>query len=562
MIAFIMMGYYNGYVSKKELYFLWRKNYSFLSIPQANFLIRYYVRNHILTPLPFLKSSYIFNEQIAKEYRKTLIGNLFYQNKSCMMAKCMFLSCNENSPQKWIFFLLCSSDFCRTFSQKKRLKYFENVLSSYHLQYIIDLIETEISILPDKAEIFRPELGIIYIYNGEWKKAKQTIQPYLQSHDENQDIWCLQLKIIETEHEGYDESYFAILKYMESNCTDSVILFQVKYWLEHISMEHGMFNLYNWNEIVCELMSSNELKQLLEDEHFSTRVVSDYERSYFLKGNIDYSQYNSIVSKYVQINNKRNRTDEPLEYLLSYAYYIHYDVLYQLGIWGYIKYGEINPNIIPNPELTDNNTTMNDLICTAIEKYDFCIRKYQSEGKKKYRTLKVRRSELTLCTNTNNYIEVLNQYDHFEKYANKNGIKLFEGYSNTQKGKAFGLYANYMLIKNDYDRFIEYLTKAEDCLLHACEIYEKWGNTYGIFRASFLLVLIHMIQDKDYSKYKHMNSHEYIIKYNKLLFELNETYNSKKQFLREYNVIEYLRQNILRMDIPLRVLKFYPIILQ
>ncbi len=562
MMVFIILGNYNGYVSKRELHFMWKKEYSFLSIPQADLLIRYYVRNHILTPFPFLKSSYIFNEQLAKEYRKRLIGNLYYLQKSYIMAEIMFVSCDDNLPQKWILFLFCSPDFCINFSQKKRRKYFENVLSSYHLQYILDLMETEISFLPDKKEIFRPELGIIYIYNGEWEKAKQTLNPYLKICDEYKDIWYLQLKIIETEHEGYDESYLAMLTYMKSNCTDPVILFQVKYWLEHISMEHGNFNLYKWDEIVCEIISSAELKQLLEDEHFSTRIVSDYERSYFLKGNINYFQYNKIISKYLEISSKSNRNDEPLEYLLSYAYYIQYDVLYQLGIWGYIKYGEINPDIIPSPDFTDSNTTMNDLLYTAIEKYDYCIQKYQSEGKKKYRTLRVRKSELTLCTDANNYIEVLNQYEHFEKYAIRNGIKLFEGYCNTQKGKAFGLYANYMLLKYDYDKFEEYLINAEKCLLHAQEIYEKWGNNYGVFRASLLLILIHMIQDKDYTKIKHMNTFEYRKKYTDLLIKLNKKYNSEQQFIRENNVIEYIQQNILSMDITLKVLKFYPIILQ
>lgn len=562
MMAFIMMGNYNGYVTKKELHFFWIKNYTFLSIPQADFLIRYYVHNHILTPFPFLKSAYIFNEQIAKEYRKRLIGNLYYQQKSNIMAESIFLSCKESLPQKWIFFLFCSPDYCRTFSEKKRIKYFENALSSYHLQYILDLIEAEISVLPDKKEIFQPELGIIYIYNGEWEKARQILEPYLRSYDKNKDIWYLQLKIIETQHESYDKTYLSILTYMEINCSDPIILFQVKYWREHISMEQGIFNLNNWNQMVCKMMSSSELKRLLEDEHFSTRIVSDYERSYFLKGNIDYSQYSAIISNYVEINKKNNKDEEPLEYILSHAYYIQYDVLYQLGIWGYIKYGEIDPNIIPNPEFTDNNTTMNALLYAAIEKYDFCIRKYQSEGKKKYHTLKVRKSELTLCIDTDNYIEILNQYECFKKYANTNGIKLFEGYCETQKGKAFGLYANYMLSKNDTNRFEEYLTKAEECLLQAQKVYKKWGNVYGVFRASLLLVLIHMIQDKDYTKPEHMNLYEYQKKYKNLLSKLNKTYNSNQQFVREYNIIEYIQQNISRMDITLKVLKFYPVILQ
>lgn len=71
-----------------------------------------------------------------------------------------------------------------------------------------------------------------------------------------------------------------------------------------------------------------------------------------------------------------------------------------------------------------------------------------------------------------------------------------------------------------------------------------------------------MIQERDFTRPKHMNSFEYQKKYSNLLFELNETYNSKQQYMREYNVIEYVQKNILSVDIPLRVLRFYPIILQ
>lgn len=76
---------------------------------------------------------------------------------------------------------------------------------------------------------------------------------------------------------------------------------------------------------------------------------------------------------------------------------------------------------------------MNILLKEAMDKYDFCIRKYQSEGKKKYRTLEVRRAELSLCTDSNHYIEILNQYEKFEHYAAINDITVFEGYCNTQK---------------------------------------------------------------------------------------------------------------------------------
>ena len=258
----------------------------------------------------------------------------------------------------------------------------------------------------------------------------------------------------------------------------------------------------------------------------------------------------------------RGQNIEPVECILSRAYYIQYDILYQLGIWGYTKHGDIAPDIIRKPLLADDNDTMTNLLNEALDKYDYCIRKYQSEGKKKYRTLEVRRAELTLCMQSNHYIEILNQYEKFEQYANSNDIAVFEGYCNTQKGKAFALYADYMLRCNDLGRFDEYLKEAETYLQKAQQIYAKWGNTYGTFRAELLTILIHMMQNRECTELILINPDIYRNRYRSQLLKLNEKYNSKQQFSREHDIIEYLQHNISRMDIPLRILRFYPIILQ
>lgn len=561
MVA-IFIGFYNGYVTKKELHLLWKENYSVFSLPQENLLINYYIRNRVLAPFPFVHSAYIFNEQLAREYRRRLIHNDYYLEKSNIIAESMFLRCEEDMPQKWLLFLLCSSQYCKDFPQCMRIRYFENTLSAFHLQYILDLVETEISILPKKKTIFRQELGIIYIYNGEWVKAKQILYPYVEEHNINKDIWHIQLRIIEAEHGGNDEKYLEMLTCMEIECTDPVILFQIKYWREHIRMEHGNFSLGTWVRLVNKITSDNELKKLREDKHFFTRVISDYERTYFLKGNIKYSRYRNIVSQYMRLSDMRGQNIEPVECILSRAYYIQYDILYQLGIWGYTKHGDIAPDIIRKPLLADDNDTMNNLLNEALDKYDYCIRKYQSEGKKKYRTLEVRRAELTLCMQSNHYIEILNQYEKFEQYANSNDIAVFEGYCNTQKGKAFALYADYMLRCNDLGRFDEYLKEAETYLQKAQQIYAKWGNTYGIFRAELLTILIHMMQNRECTELILINPDIYRNRYRSQLLKLNEKYNSKQQFSREHDIIEYLQHNISRMDIPLRILRFYPIILQ
>ena len=139
---------------------------------------------------------------------------------------------------------------------------------------------------------------------------------------------------------------------------------------------------------------------------------------------------------------------------------------------------------------------------------------------------------------------------------------MFEGYCYTQKGKAFALYADYMLRNNDIGRYEEYLEKAEKYLINAQEIYTKWGNTYGVFRAELLTTLIHMMQSRSVTESGHLSSDAYRDKYFNQLIKLTKKYNSGQQFSRENDVIEYLQHNILQMDIPIRVLKFYPIILQ
>lgn len=410
--------------------------------------------------------------------------------------------------------------------------------------------------IPDKKKIFRQELGIIYIYNGQWAKAKKILYPYIKNHDINKDIWHIQLKIIEAEHGGDDKKYLEMLDCMEHECTNSVILFQIKYWREHICMEHGEFMLDTWKKLTEEARLNPTLEELQKNNHLLTRIISDYERTYFLKGIISYSQYKNIISQYTLFNN------QSLEVILSRAYYIQYDIIFQLGIWGYAKYDEIDPEIIQIPDFSGDSNTMNVLIDEALDRYNYCIQKYQSEGKKKYRTLEVRKAELILCTDSNNYIEILNQYEKFEHYAKENDITVFKGYCNTQKGKAFALYADYMLRHNDMDGFEEYLSKAKEYLKKAQNIYTEWGNSYGAFRAELLIIIVDMIQHKKNPKTSCFSVDIYENTYRNMFLKLGEKYNSQKQYIREYNLIQYLQKRISQMDLPLRILKFYPIILQ
>ena len=156
----------------------------------------------------------------------------------------------------------------------------------------------------------------------------------------------------------------------------------------------------------------------------------------------------------------------------------------------------------------------------------------------------------------------MNQYEKFEHYAKENDITVFKGYCNTQKGKAFALYADYMFRHNDMERFEEYLSKAKEYLKEAQSIYTEWGNNYGAFRAELLIIIVDMIQRKENPKTSCFSVDIYENTYRSMFLKLGEKYNSQKQYIREYNLIQYLQKNISKIDLPLRILKFYPIILQ
>lgn len=551
LASIIFICYYYGYITKNVIAVIWKKEYKFLF--ELRLILNYYVHNQILTPFPFIHNAYIFNEQLAREYKKILVENTYFLTIIYSIAEYMFSNCDV-LEMKWLYFVSCSPEFCIQYAQEERIHLFERALNSFHLQYILDIVENETFIIPKKADIFRQELGIIYIYNGEWKKAKKILYPYIHEHNINKDIWQIQLKIIEAEHGCNDENNLEMLDCMENECTDSITLFQIKYWREHILMEHGKFSLNVWKDLITKLKNSKKLSPLRNDEHFSIRIVSDYERTYFLKGNICYSDYKFIFDQYLVFNSPNT---DSIEQLLSRAYYIQYDILFQLGIWGYIEHSDIAPNIFNDFKEIENENIIENLIVQAVKLYDICINKYQSAGKKKYRTLQVRRAELTLCIDSNQYISVLNKYNEFESYAKQNNIMVFEGYSNTQKGKAFALYAISKFSKGEFEKSKEFLDKSLIYLKKAKEVYEDYGNNYGAFRVAFLIILVNMIQERD-----NVDSIRFKDKFRQKIFNLQSIYNSTHNYPRENSIIQYMQENLCKISLPINIIRYYPIILQ
>lgn len=547
----LYMSCYYGYFTKKEIRLLCEKEY--FSIISLYFIINKLNKYNFIIQFPLLPSTFLLNDSLAKQYRKILSSKKVFLNKFSSIAEKLYgITPDDSDGLKWLLFVSCSCEFCVNYPQKKRIAYFKDTLNNFNINYICEILEYEIDIYPEKENIFRPELGIIYIRNGNWKTAKEILYPYIDIHNFNRDIWYIQLQIIEAEHGCEDNNYLDMLNCMKNECTDPIVQIQIDYWLSHIFMEKGKFDLNIWCDLVNRL-KNNKYLSLIRDEHFSTRVIADYERTYFLNGKIDYQEYQKIINNYDCLNKGNKKS---IEKQLSRAYYIQYDIIPQLGLWGFFKNQNIDNEIIRKPVNSSNNI-ISELISEALNIYDICIEEYKCLGKKKFRTLQIRRAELTLYMNVEQYVNTLNVYDNFMRYATRNDVAVFQGFCDTQKGKAYALYAISELHKGNMDLFEYLLDESIASLEQAKSIYNKYENVYGEYRASLLLTLVGMIKKRN-----NCNAITFETYYTNEFLKLKKTYDKNQVYFRENDIIEYVVNNIKRLNTPVKAIRYYPIILQ
>ena len=236
---------------------------------------------------------------------------------------------------------------------------------------------------------------------------------------------------------------------------------------------------------------------------------------------------------------------------MTQAHYVHYDIIYQLGIWGYYKHSKVDPKFI--------GLSLNQIIALALNAYDDCLRTYKATGDKKWRTVQVRRDELSLCASHCNYADVINRLDIFFEYAERNDIGVFKGFCDTLRGKTFAIYAISVLAQADYVRYDQFITSSIEYLNSAKSVYNQYGNVYGAIRAEFLQVVVSMLEkrrDPLMKKKKEFEKH-----FSKELQRLLEVFKNNG-WRREQDVCEYLLSNLTKYNTLSLLLKYYPIILQ
>ena len=548
MAAIVLIASFQGYVYRSdlkrivrntpELWIVWRKNIAKMK------------KSGLLIEFPLLKSTYIFNEKVAKCYKQLLFSNSEYETIYENFAMETFQEESSESPQKWLYLIECGNEYIRTVPYTERKKYLYSSLAEYSISYLLDILEAELFIIPSKKQTFCIELGTLYIHNGQWKAAREILKPLVPYQSDQEDAWLLQLKIIEADHGTDDDENICMLEEIRKNSTNIFTQFLSSYWKYHIHMEHGSFSLAQIEELVQIIKQHPEWKSHEYYDNTLRKLGSDRARTYFLQGLTDYNNFRELLDLCAPPFIRQLTSDIATQIkLLTQAHYVHYDVVFQLGIWGNYELGKVDPSF--------RGSNLQSVVICALQSYDECIEAYQHGGDKKWRTVQIRRDELSLCSDSHNFVEILGRLDDFWDYSDINNISVFKGYGDTLRGKTYALYAVTLLDQGD--NYNHYISRSLDSLKNARKYYMAYKNLYGIMRTDLLSILVEMLKKRSDTNLQERNNFEMLFcpKIHNIL-ELCE----EKDWRREIHVCEYLLENIRQYNTIVRLLKFYPIVLQ
>ena len=542
----LLISSYFGYINKKSLIFLW-KHYS-NNYLKGIYLIKMMERSKFLISFPFAQNAFLFNELLAWKYKKHLIKLpefiKMYQNNAIIMYWHQ-----QTSPNRWLYLISTDVKFYKNIDTKIEEALFDNCLLHLNINYILEILENELSLFPEKMQYFNKKIGLLYIRNGEWKKARSILLPYIDKVADSNESHELFLKIIEADHGIDDGENLKTLELIQKHSADNYIIYKANYWKTHILMEQGFFDLYDW-EILYQkwLLLEN---QGYKDDVIHYRILSDYARVYFLTGISDYKRIEFVFEKLDDEKNKNPKLGAEY-YLITRAHYLHYEIIYQLGIWGWVEDSFKDNTYIMS--LFDSDHPLEECITEGIHSYNIAINKYGELGDKKIHTAKARLNDLKLCHANCNYINIINNFNQFRQYAQSNNILVFEGYCETLCGKAFVLYADHELLNGNIHKATTLFNKAERELNNAHAHYKNYGNNYGCLRAELLLLLLSVVQNPP-----KINLIDDLINKIDLLVD---TYDTNANYIREHQVLQFFKQNISQVNTARTILRFYPIILQ
>lgn len=542
---------YLGFVTKSSIIKIWNNIYPKSRNTSCYQLIRYFSENKFMLPFPLIQNAFLFNENLALEYKSRLFHissfrDYYYQSAYYVYKNNLFHSAELN----WLFLITCQTTDYKSVPLKIREQCYDTCIGGMNKNYILKILEEELRLDPNKQPLLQKELGILYIKTGRWFEARNIFKTFISTSENTVQIWKLQLQIIEANHGVDDAENLAMLNNIISKSDDSYIIFQAKYWTAHIDMELGNFSLVPWINLQVELQENLYWNSHSTYAHIVHRITADTCRTFFLKGENVPDIFNSTMAFFKKFRKVPILQEDLALEELEQAHYIHYELVYQLGIWQMYRFKH-DTNVSHGDAMS-----LTGLVEKALVLYDGSINKFLKAGIKTWRTAQIRRDELALSVAAPNFVEILSHLDDFVQYSLTNHVDVFVGYVECLKGKALASYAlneSIGINNNQYERHLEGALLA---LQKSIDIYTNYGNKFGVLRSKLLYTLV----DTVYQSGTVQNSVQILERFAEQIKKFQQDF--EKENSREQQVLTYLASKETRIGDLANVIKYYPIVLQ
>mgnify|MGYP001851502778 CR=1 FL=1 len=549
----VVLSMYLGFVSKSSILHLWQKLTPEYRKMRCLRLIKWFSENRFILPFPLMENAFLFNEMLAYEYKKRLFFSEAFQE---CYYKCTHYLYQTNffnaSELEWLYLIACKPTEIQAVPHSTREKLFDSCIEVMSKSYVLAELEKEISLVPQKKSLFHMELGELYIKTGQWTDARQLLKPYIHQKDVPSNVYELQLQLIEADHGVDDSENLTMLNAICDMSDKPYIKFQAQYWTAHIKMEQGDFSLATWENLQLKVKLNPEWNKEHTYSHMVHRITADTCRTFFLKGGGNPCFFNQTLSFFKIFASKPPLQEDLALEELENAHYIHYELVYQLGIWQMYQFKH------DKGRSCNDSASLEELVDTALTQYSQSISKFLKAGVKTWRTALIRREELSLCCASPNFIKILSQLDDFDDYARENHVDVFSGYVSCLRGKALAIYALCEALGNEDTSYERRLKDSLAAFQRSIRVYEQYGNTFGVLRSKMLFTLVSAI------KRIGISSNDPAEVLNELIAQLEGMKEDfGREHIREQQVLKYLTtmRSPKIADIG-NVIRYYPIVLQ
>jgi len=419
--------------------------------------------------------------------------------------------------------------------------------------------------------LFYRELGILYDRSGALNKASE----YLRKALEQKFNPAIYINLVQVDHGAFDER---TIQYLVEDKKDAYIRIAAKYWKAHIDIHDGKFQFEDFSKLLDEWQEHKDMilkKYPYDGLHLMRRWYFDCFRVYYLSGMLNPKLLKPIIKADLFKNIDYLPEFEAFRYKFQCAFFLHYDVLFEKGLWGIIDNEKLKEwdNIMLEQSFFDKlkiakeqgQSEIDIIVDEAIEYY-----RASSNGLKKIMDKSYRYSDLRIWELKLAYEQVpadaifKNEEFIIEYIQHSMSIQVEEyiayGYTYLLKNYLVGQYCLFPEYDdNPYDgKFLKNLyisdEKIQDCFKNIEEHHNKYRgdrqNIYCLFRLKIYRTLYNYLIKE--------------IKFEQAKKEMQKLYSKAKKhgYRREKILLEYLiKNNLRRVDI-IKFYKYYPLVMQ